>query len=187
MATQTLRNNLSVRQITEIAVLIAFATALELAASFLPRQPQGGSVSISLIPIIVLAYRHGLKIGILSGLVFGLINWMLVGFVVYVHWFEGILDYILAYGVAGFSALIFKLNKDSIVYFALGAILAGVLRYFIHFLSGILIFDVFTPDGVTVWWYSLTYNGAYMLPTIGLLGVLAVALFRPLKERFQQI
>lgn len=186
MATKNLSKTLSTREITEIAILLAFATVLELASTFLPRQPQGGSISISLIPIIVLTYRHGLKTGILSGVIFGLINWMIAGFVVYVHWFEGILDYLVAYGVAGFAALVFRMNKESIIYFTVGAVLAGVLRYFIHFLSGILIFDVFTPDGQTVWWYSLTYNGAYMLPTIGLVGVLSFALFKPLKETFLQ-
>ncbi len=186
MSTNSITNRLSTRQITEIAVLIAMATALELLSTVMPRQPQGGSISISLLPILVLTYRHGLKLGILSGIVFGLINWMIAGFVIYVHWFEGVLDYLVAYGVAGFAALVFKMNKESIVYFTIGAVVAGVLRYFVHFLSGILIFDVFAPDDQAVWFYSLAYNGAYMIPTIILLGILAAVIFGTLKEQLQK-
>jgi len=183
LTTRSNHNVLQTRQITEIAVLLAMAVALELIATFLiPRQPQGGSISISMIPLVVIVYRNGFKIGLFASLVFGLLNWMIAGFVVYVVWTEVILDYFLAYGVAAFSYFAFTNIKDKALGFTIGMILAGVFRYVMHYISGIFIFDVFAPDDQPLWLYSLTYNGAYMIPTIVLMGLIAPLIYTKLYE-----
>lgn len=176
---------MTTRQMTEIAILIALATGLEYLSMVMPRLPQGGSISISILPIIVLAYRHGLKIGVISGLIFGLINWMLVGFVIYVHWIEGPVDYILAYGVVGLAALVFKYKKHTATTFAIAAAIGGLLRFIVHFLSGITIFSVFTPEGQSTWLYSLTYNASYMVPTIILVAILGFIIYTIMEEQLK--
>ncbi len=176
---------LTTRQLTEIAILIALATIIEIAFMFMPRQPQGGSISLSLIPIVVLAYRHGLKLGLFAGAVFGLINWMLAGFPVYVHWGEIFLDYIFAYGVGGLAALVFRFNRETALYFALGAFVAGFARYFMHFFSGVVLFHVFSGDQHPVI-FSLIYNGTYMVPTIILISIVSWFLFKYMGEQLQE-
>ncbi len=185
-------NGLDTRQLTEVAVLIALAAALELIATFIiPRQPQGGSISISMIPIVVIVYRQGFKIGAFAGLVFGLLNWMIAGLVIYsaagdvpfyVPAAEVTLDYLLAYGVSALAVIAFKTINRDIIAFTVGMVIAGALRYLMHFISGVFIFGGFAPEDQSVWVYSLTYNGAYMLPTIVLMGVLAPLIFPKLSD-----
>lgn len=57
----------------------------------------------------------------------------------------------------------------------MGALLASVLRFLCHFLSGITVWAGFA-DGMPVWLYSLIYNGLYMLPEFGILIATAIAL-----------
>jgi len=185
MNSQTWDNSKIVHRMTEIAVLIAMATVLEIAFSWIPRQPQGGSISISMLPILVLTYRHGIKIGFFSGLIFGLINWMIPGFPVWVHWIEGPVDYILAYGVIGLAGIVFLYFEDNIKTFTIAAILAGLFRYIVHFFSGIFIFGEFTPEGQSTWFYSITYNGTYMVPTTILISILAYMLYRVLQDQLK--
>ncbi len=57
-----------------------------------------------------------------------------------------------------------------------------VLRLVCHFLSGILIWGSYAPEGTPVWLYSLGYNGTYMLwETI--ITAVAVAVLIPVLER----
>ena len=186
METKARKNVLTTKQLTEIAMFISFAVVLEVLASVFPRMPQGGSLSISFLPLLVLVYRHGFRIGVLAGVIFGLFNWMLTGFQVHVVWFEGITDYLIASGVVGFAALIFTIDRNDVKYFVLGAIFAGLLRFLVHFLSGIFIFDVFLPEGQNLYLYSLIYNAWYMIPTIILLAILSGLSFHKLKDAFQQ-
>lgn len=174
---------LNTRVIAEISIMLALAVVFQLVAMVLPRQPQGGSISITMLPLIILAYRHGLKVGILSGMVYGILDAMITGFAfVGIHWGVLFFDYLLAFGSIGFSALVFKLNKRSLKIFVLGTILGTTLRYFFHFLSGVILFSEYAPEGQPVVIYSLIYNGWYMVPSIVLTIVIGAALYVRLKE-----
>jgi thiamine transporter len=47
-----------------------------------------------------------------------------------------------------------------------------------HFLSGVLIFGSYAPEGQSAAVYSLIYNGSYMLPEMILTTLVAVILTR---------
>lgn len=81
-------------------------------------------------------------------------------------------DYIIAYGVAGLGG-IFRGIKNQAVGMGFGALLTGVLRFICHFISGVTVWSGFAED-MPAWLYSLTYNGAYMLPETVILIVGAV-------------
>ena len=83
-------------------------------------------------------------------------------------------DYIIAFGVIGLGG-VFRGIKNQAVGLASGALLASVLRFLCHFLSGITVWAGFA-DGLPVWLYSLIYNGLYMLPEFGILIAAAIAL-----------
>ena len=64
--------------------------------------PQGGSVTLSMLPIIVMAFRWGIAGGMLTGFVSGLLQLMMGGYVF--NAIQAALDYFVAYtfvGVAG--------------------------------------------------------------------------------------
>lgn len=175
---------MTVRQVAEVAILLALAMALEAIALFLPKLPMGGSFSLSMLPIFIIAYRHGLKIGLLSGVLYGLLDLMLNGFVLW-HPMSLFLDYFFAFGILGVSALVFALKKNSTLYFVLGILVGGTLRYFMHFLAGILLFagDLQASEqfgSYPVWIGSLLYNGTYMIPSIIATVILGAIIFKRL-------
>jgi len=63
-------------------------------------------------------------------------------------------------------------------------------RFLVHYVVGATIWAEWMPEeffGMTMttpWFYSLLYNGSYMLPNMVLALVLAGALYRPMKRYF---
>lgn len=92
--------------LVEIAILTTLAFLLDTIPGLqFTIWPQGGSVSFAMIPVFIIAFRWGLKAGLASGLIFGVLDLLFGGTVV--HWLQGLLDYIVAFvglGVAGVFA-----------------------------------------------------------------------------------
>ena len=64
---------------------------------------------------------------------------------------------------------------------AICVVLAGFLRFGMHFASGMLYFAHLAPEGTPVWQFSLLYNASYVLPeTIICVIALQVPLIKPL-------
>ena len=87
------------KQLTETAIAVALAAVL----AFIPlyRMPQGGDVSLTMIPLLLIAFRRGPVSGIAAGAVYGLIS-MAINGVIY-HPMSILLDYVLAFGVLGIA------------------------------------------------------------------------------------
>ena len=157
-----------VRKMVECALLVAVAVAIDLIP--FPKWPQGGSVSLCMIPIVFCSYRNGAKWGLAAGFVLSCVQ-MIMGFyvppanTVWAIILCVLLDYVIAFTALGSADIFAKLcGKYRTVGYAVGAVAAGVIRFLCSFLSGIVLWDSYTPEGMSVWWYSLTYNGSYMLP-----------------------
>jgi len=160
MSTTESRENL--RALVESALLVAIAFVLSYITLF--RLPQGGSVTpLSMLPMVIIGLRHGIKWGLSGGLIYACLQMLqqfwpppsgtLAAYVSVV-----MLDYILAYTVLGLSA-IFRGRRYGMLY---AVPLCLILRFLCHFVSGIIIWGVYAPEGAPVWLYSLTYNGSYM-------------------------
>lgn len=63
------------KRLVETAMLLAVATVLTIISGYIPFQlPFGGSITIvSMLPIVMIAYRYGTKWGLFSGFIFALI------------------------------------------------------------------------------------------------------------------
>ncbi len=167
--------------VAECAVMVALSVAL----SFIKISTGGfgGSIDFVMIPLFIICYRQGLGYGVASGLVFGLIKCIIGGGI---GWGlpSVLLDYVLAYGACGVAG-IFKGKK---YLFPLAAFVGCISRFAIHFISGITIYAISTAEtyaGITTsnaWFYSLIYNGLYMLPNT-VIAVLAAALLIPVLDR----
>lgn len=162
------------------AVMIALAVVLDLLP--LPKWPNGGSLSVSAVPIIFLAYRYGTGWGLASGLVYSVIQ-------IVTGWYAPpagtlgavivcvLLDYVLAFTVFGTADIFKKLGgKNELVGYGIGAAIPSLLRFVCSFISGWLIWDSYAPEGVPAWLYSLTYNAGYMIPNAIMCAVLTVLL-----------
>jgi thiamine transporter len=150
---------ISIRQHAEIGVSIALAIVLGTLTRFI-QMPFGGSINLSLLPIVVLALRRGPWIGGIAGGLFGVVDFVLNPF--FYHPLQVVLDYPLAFAcMGGFSGLGVGKTRWIMASFIAGA---GCMRLLLHWLSGILFFASYAPVGTSVWWYALTYNSAYVVP-----------------------
>lgn len=140
--------------------------------------PQGGTVSLTMLPLFVLSFRRGALAGILGGIIYGAISIVFDG-VIY-HPMSILLDYTLAYGLLGISGF-FKKSCSGIV---LGTVSGTVLRYICSLLSGAILFADYAPEGQNPWIYSLGYNAAYMLPELIICIIALIALYAGRKQLF---
>lgn len=151
-------------QLTEIAMMAALALIFDF-ISIKGFWGYGGSVSLAMIPILLMSYRRGLSAGLITGFIVGAIQ-MFSGY--FVHPVQIFLDYTLAYTVVGFAGL-FSITSiasrtNRIIAIIAGVFLASFLRFIIHFISGVIWFGIYAPEGMNVVWYSIIYNASYMIP-----------------------
>lgn len=185
-------NDRTTLRITESAILLSVGIVLSLPfTSFGSPWLMGGSVTFgSMLPLVLIAYRHGTPWGLLCALVYSLAQVILgLNNVLYAPDFVTAaaiiaLDYVLAFGVIGLSKMI-----GHAVHRGLPGLLAGIavtytLRFLCHLVSGALIWQVLWPneDGMGPWLYSLIYNGSYMLPEVLIALALAALSYAPLKR-----
>ena len=162
----------------EAAVFVALATVLNL-FTYSASWTQGGSVSLTMIPLIILALRRGPLWGMAAGLVFGLIDCIMGGGFGYVP--SVLVDYLAAYALVG-TAGFFRREKGGAI---IGTVVGCYLRFAAHFCSGLFFFSqvAFSWDPNTLsqnLMYSLTYNAGYMLPNlvIALVFIIAFTAFK---------
>ena len=178
-----MKTNSKTRILVEGAMLIALATVL----SYLKfgNMPYGGSITLEMIPIVIMGYRNGAKWGCFTGFVHGLLQ-MIMGFsnVMYCATLLSqigciLLDYLLAFTVLGLGPVFTNmLKKNKFAGIIFGSAMCGVLRFLCSFLSGWLLWGDYAPEGMNVTFYSLVYNGAYMLPDTIIVVVAMALLFK---------
>lgn len=161
------------RVLTEAALAIALAFVLGLIKVF--KMPYGGSISLEMVPLILLALRHGPWVGIVSGGVYGLLN--LVSDPLVFHPIQVLLDYPLAFAALGLAGFFRPTVRGAVV----GATVAVLARFACHFLSGVVFFASYAPEGWNPYVYSAAYNGAYLLPSLLIAIVVVIVLLRALE------
>lgn len=146
--------------LTEAALSIALAIVLNwVSVTANLRLPQGGTVSLALLPLVVFALRRGPIPATMAGLAFGALNYYVEPFVV--HWVQFFLDYPLAWlgvGVAGlFASRSTSAGRTSPVAIIMAVLVASLFRYVAHVTSGVVFFADYA-EGSPVITYSLIYN-----------------------------
>lgn len=142
-----------------LAVVLGFVKLIEL--------PNGGAVSLEMLPIMVLGLRRGVRVGIAAGGAYGLLSLLLGAYVV--HPAQFLLDYPLAYALVGAAGLWWRAAGSARGVARWGALVGGpalgaLLRFCAHWVSGVIFFASMAPAGQSAWLYSLIYNASYMVP-----------------------
>ena len=160
--------------------------------------PNGGGITIGMLPLVLISIICGGYYGLLSGIAYGVINCFVIdayGFNVYSFF----LDYIIAF--AGFSIIaIFrkKILDGSKFYFVLGFVLGGIIRWISSGFSGVInaglwgydkeflenIFGAGHGSKIWLYLYSFVY---YNLPYIGVSVILCVVIGLILLKRINKI
>ena len=160
-----------VRALVESAMMVSLATVLSIIKII--EMPYGGSVTIaSMLPMIILAYRHGTAWGIGSGLVYAAMQQLLglnnLSYAYSSGWKAVVavmmLDYILAFTLVGIGGIFKRATKKQSRALVLGSLLISLLRYACHVISGATVWvGLSIPDSAALI-YSIGYNATYMLP-----------------------
>ena len=174
--------NNKTKRITESAMLLAIAIVLELLSkTLIPEMPFGGQLTVvSMLPVVLISYRHGVKWGLFSGVVYAVLEMALGAKTVSAAFLPGyfgdgamifnailmcLLDYVLAFTVLGVGGLFRDRIKNPGISLMCGAIVALGLRYLMHILSGYILFGsyaewFFTQEGFPAW-------GAQLVDSLG--------------------
>lgn len=169
------------RLIAEMAMALALAVVLgPVFTTILPlRMPQGGSVSLEMLPIVFVAVRRGLVPGVVVGALFGCVELLPVFAPFTVSPVQVVLDYPLAFAAVGLAGLVAVpvvsppplgdgRTRRRLVTFVAPVVAAtsvgSLARFGCHVLSGIVFFSEYAPEGQPAWLYSLVYNAAFMAP-----------------------
>ncbi len=160
------------KALCEAAVMVSIALILE--QIMLYKLPNGGSVTLSAVPIIFFGLRYGTSWGAMAGFVFGGLNYIMGGTAI--DWTTIIFDYFLAFSMLGWGAGLFKGRKAG----AFGASLAGIsLQFAASYLVGVFVWGKWMPEAflgmtmTTPWFYSFLYNILWAAPDL----LLALAVF----------
>lgn len=147
--------------------------------------PMGGSITpASMLPLLVFAYCYGVGPGMVLGAIYGVMQFLLGG----AAWLAlgaipNLLDYPLAFAMLGLAGLFRGSHRRMCIGFTLGCF--G--RFCCSFLSGFVFYGQYAPEGMNPVWYSLAYNGSYMLPEclicIGIGLLIGERLVKELKRR----
>ncbi len=134
-------------------MFVALATILSMLKIF--DMPYGGSVTLaSMVPILWLALRRGPATGLFSATLYGVVQLAFGPYIV--HPAQVLLDYPIAFGMLGVAGL-FQERPF------IGVTLGTLGRFVAHFISGILFWYMYAPEGMSPTVYSAIYNGGYML------------------------
>ena len=150
------------RMLCEGAVMVAAAQVLGYIKIW--EMPWGGSICLSMLPIFLFACRWGLVPGLMSGFVLGILQFMFDGGFA-LGWQSIIGDYLVAFTVLGLAGLF--CYADWSIY--AGTVLGSAARFLVHYVVGATIWAEYMPEtffGMTMttpWFYSLLYNGFYMV------------------------
>lgn len=162
------------RVLAEAALAIALAFVLGLITLF--RMPLGGSISLEMVPLILLALRQGWKVGVLAGAAYGLLN--LAVNPVILHPIQVLFDYPLPFAALGLAGLFSPTVRGAIA----GAVVAVLARFAFHFVSGIAFFAAYAPEGWNPLVYSAAYNVAYLVPSLVVALIAIPVLLRALAQ-----
>lgn len=164
----------STQMIVEAGIMLALAVIL---AQFkLYKMPQGGSISLKLLPLMIFAIRWGAPAGMVVGALFGVITLIIKPEIV--HPIQVILDYPLPSALMGLAGISFSKNKSEFPGYIPFIVLSYVLRLVVHFLSGLIYFAEYTPEGMNPVHHSFIYNVTYLGPEL-VIFIVFMAIFWP--------
>ena len=168
------------KRLTESAMLLAIAIVLEFVSKMIiPEMPFGGQVTlVSMLPVVLISYRHGVKWGLVSGVTYALLE-MAIGFKTVSAAFQPgyfgdgtlilnallmcLLDYLVAFTVLGLGGMFRNRMESPAAALVCGSLVALSLRYATHILSGYILFSgwaewFFTQEGFPAWGAQLVEN-----------------------------
>lgn len=169
----------NLRALCEGAIMVALAQVLGYLKLW--ELPNGGSLTLVMLPIFLYCSRWGFGRGMLAAFALSVLQFLLDGGFA-IGWQSIIGDYILAYSVIGLAGL-FKKCKYG---FFWGTVVGSVARFLVAYVVGATIWAEYMPEAffgmtmTTPWIYSALYNGSYIFLCMALCLVVGAVAWKPL-------
>ena len=176
-----MKNN-QIRSLTMMAMYIALFFVFDWMSNTVGffKMPNGGSLGIGVIPLLLCSYHLGWKKGVMVCLICVLMMFMTGrvyvvqnsdGFAPWQIGLQYLMEYPLAFGVYGLASLFPNFGV-----FYLGVAVTNLIRLALHVIAGTIFW-------ATPWWGSFTYNAWYMIPTM----ILCLAVIPVIHSRLKQL
>lgn len=163
--------NSKTKKMVTTGVLIALGVILSMIKVF--ELPYGGSITLfSMVPVLILGYKYGIKWGAFSGLVFSALQAILGATAnqAYAGMYDPenvaksvlnivlmtLLDYIIAFSVLGLAGMFKGKIKNDVAAITTGSIVAVLLRLVAHFFSGWILWGSYAE-----WFFTDVMNNAF--------------------------
>ncbi|MBR2792798.1 MAG: energy-coupled thiamine transporter ThiT [Erysipelotrichaceae bacterium] len=159
--------NNKTRDLVYMALYAALFIALDQITLF--RMPQGGSINLSSIALLLASYHFGWKKGALVALVANGLLYVTGSMNFYGSVISLFFDYIFAYTAYGFASLF-----PNISHFYTGIVITSLIRLACSTFNGCVAWE-------TPFWASLAYNAEYILPVAAIDVILVPIIFEKLK------
>jgi thiamine transporter len=156
----------------EASVFAALAVILDLLPSI--RLSPAISISFAMVPIFIVAFRWGLRVGLISGFLWGLLQ-VVLGDVWFLTPLQFAIEYFVAFAFVGFAGLLYRPiqkslqngdRKQLLGWVITGIIVGSIARYFWHFVAGFIFWGESAPEGQSAVMYSFIANGTTVLGAI---------------------
>ncbi|MDO4326527.1 MAG: energy-coupled thiamine transporter ThiT [bacterium] len=173
------------RMSTKQLVWCAAAMALAFVTSYIKlfSLPFGGSVTLfSMLFICLIGYWFGPKTGVLTGLAYGILQFLQEPYVL--NFFQVCCDYVFAFAALGLAGFFAK-SKNGLLK---GYILGNLMRGLFHTIGGYLYWMDYMPENFPASLaavYPIVYNYSYVLAE-GILTVIVISL-PPVKKALAQL
>lgn len=167
--------------LVEITVFAALSAVLYAVRPF--TLPFGGSITLgSMVPVMWLSLRRGIRVGLIAGAIFGVLalfeDIILLGAAnIIATPLQAILEYPIAFGVIGLTGMF---HKKSAVFAVTGAGLAVFIRFWIHYFVGVFVWESIYgfPPEYGLWLWPAVYNGSFLSVEFVVSAILLFALVK---------
>jgi thiamine transporter len=150
-------NKKTIRRIAECGILMALALALSFFKII--KLPSGGSVTLAILPLVIISARQGFLIGSLCGFAFGIL--LLINGPYIVHPIQFLLDYPLAYSTMGIAGII---KWETSLKATTATTIANIIKFHCHVIAGVVFFSQSQKNFNEALTFSYAYNSGHLLP-----------------------
>lgn len=160
-------NKLETNEKLVISIEAAIFAVLAFLMALLPLNVGLFDVEAGMIPIIILSFRRGWKTGLLSGFFWGFIK-LASGNITMLSVLQVFIEYVFAFAVSGLAGILWLKIKETVSkeqwkrafgLMAASISFAVIVKYFIHFVAGVVYWHIYAPESMNPVAYSLFVNG----------------------------
>lgn len=167
--------NLTVKDLVLMALYVALFMVLDTFVNTLGifQMPQGGSLGVSTIALLLASYHLGWQKGLFVAIV-SVFAQFITGPMYTPDILGFLLDYLLAFSAYGLASLF-----PNFGYFFTGVLITNVIRFICSTISGTIVWGV---DIIG----SLGYQATYMVPTLILTLIIVPLLYKAIEPRIKR-